>query len=352
MSDVPKLLLVTGAGASRNLSAFPDEPMPLMADWAERLRQSLGPELSSMSGLDGAQTGPEFEETLGSLLRWQETFDTTRRFARMTKPSPAHDEGIPNAVLQGMDHATGNLNVFTDRLHTSLFDEFGPERLNPEACAAAYEALFVAMGDPNGTPPDDLVIATTNYDRSLEIAFERMGITPRTGFHPHRFLTPQLTPMGLGEFRAGDPSIIYLHGAVGWYLTDTGAIMSTAADRGYNSTMGRPAVLYPDPKKQIERAETAALWAEFLDACKEATHILVLGHSLNDEHLVKALRDASHHARVAYVMYRGSEDAKSIVDDAIKAVRRQLGNGTVLVSGEFGPAPVLDASAVTAWFRA
>ena len=67
-----KFAVLTGAGASRDLSSSPDEPLPLMSDWAQRLRERLGPELSQMATLNHAESGPDFEETLGALFRWAE----------------------------------------------------------------------------------------------------------------------------------------------------------------------------------------------------------------------------------------------------------------------------------------
>ena len=43
-----------------------------MSDWAQRLRERLGPELSQMATLNHAESGPDFEETLGALFRWAE----------------------------------------------------------------------------------------------------------------------------------------------------------------------------------------------------------------------------------------------------------------------------------------
>lgn len=64
--SIGNLLLITGAGASRDLNAGDTEPLPLMQDWATRLRGELGPGLAQMTTLDKAETVPDFEETGGS----------------------------------------------------------------------------------------------------------------------------------------------------------------------------------------------------------------------------------------------------------------------------------------------
>jgi hypothetical protein len=183
------------------------------------------------------------------------------------------------------------------RLRGSLFNEFGFNRLSAAACENAYRLLFERIGGV----PDELVCSTTNYDRSLEIAFQSIGLPSRTGFTPDPLRTPTLDPRGLGEFEPGHPSVLYLYGAVGWYVRDDGSIISTPADAAHNPTLGRPAVFYPDPQKEVERTETAALWQAFLEALDNATHVLVVGHSLNDPHLLGALRAASDNIRGALV---------------------------------------------------
>jgi len=217
-----------------------------MQDWAERLRGRLGRELSVMTTLDQADSGPAFEETLGALFRWEAGLNDFNRFASMLKPSPAHDESIPGTVRTALQGARENMNQVTRVLNQSLFEEFGPGRLNPAACEAAYKRLLRLLV-PNGSHdlPLELICATTNYDRSLELAFEGIAVPVRTGFVPHPFRSPQLEPFQLGEFKRGSPSVIYLHGAVGWYVTPQGFITSVPADIGFNETLGRPAVLYP-----------------------------------------------------------------------------------------------------------
>ena len=268
---VTKVVLITGAGASKKLAREGAPDLPLMEDWARVLREHFGEQWASMAGLDLPSTGQEFEETLGALFRWGDSLDGFERFAPMTKPSPNHDETIPQTVLQAIENGRANLERVTEALHTTLYAEFGPARLDPARCEAAYRELFRMLAFGKADLPDELICATTNYDRSLEMAFAGLGVEPRTGFRPHPFLTSELDAQGLGKFVPGSPSVIYLHGAVGWHVTDSGSIVSRAANEGYNPSLGRPAVLYPDPTKEIERAETRDLWREFISGFKQRT---------------------------------------------------------------------------------
>jgi hypothetical protein len=61
----------------------------------------------------------------------------------------------------------------------------------------------------------------------------------------------------------------------------------------YNATLGEPALLMPDPKKDPGReAGVSALWTEFREALRRATRVFVAGHSLHDSVLVTELRRA------------------------------------------------------------
>lgn len=344
-----RLLILTGAGASRLLSRVPDEPLPLMQDWAERLRARLGPGLAGMSTLDSANTGLEFEQTLGALFAWELGLDPMLRFAEMARGSPETPDVVPQHVRQGVGNAQTNMAALTQTLHESLFDEFGPERLDDDACQRAYSSLLELVVHNPGQG-DAVVFATTNYDRSIEIALGLMDVVggPRTGFTPHPFRRTSLDPSGLGEFRP-EPSVVYLHGAVGWYVVEQSGesqIESRPADEAYNSTLGRPAVLYPDPTKEIERAETALLWGEFTRALKEATHVLVIGHQLNDPYLLDALKGAPAGVRVGYVAH--ADERMSISDDKRQRAEQLLPGATV-IPGEFGPQPRFDQDAWVAW---
>lgn len=198
--------------------------------------------------------------------------------------------------------------------------------------------------------PTELVVATTNYDRSIEIAFEEMGVALRTGFRPGlSFVPATLDAKDLGEFREGSPSVIYLHGAVGWQINDEGAIASRPASEKFNPTLGRPAVLYPDPTKEVERDETRDLWTEFRSALAAADVVLVLGHSLNDPHLRDALAEQQHRARIGVVRHAANGSAKALGAEKRGEITELLPEATV-IAGEFGPEPKLDKKAVRVLF--
>lgn len=342
-----KVVLVTGAGASKDLGAFPDEPLPLLSDWARRLRERLGAHLAEMTGLNDAKTGPEFEEILGSLFRWDETLELTNRFAPMTRPSPVADQEWDSQTRQAVRHARSNIDRLNRHLHESLFDEFGPERVANEAARDAYRALLSRFTGSGDELPEYLICATTNYDRSLEIAFGEMGVEARAGARGHGYLVPQLDTLGLGVFQSNSPSVIYLHGAVGWYEDEKGFITARPANEGFNETLGSPAVLYPDPNKELDRAETRALWENFHLALQEATHVLIVGHSLNDGHLVQIINQTVESPAKLGFLAHANDDLK-ISDEKREHINQALPN-TTIIPGVFGPKPRVDEGAWKQW---
>ncbi len=171
----------------------------------------------------------------------------------------------------------------------------------------------------------------------------------RTGFSAPAYRTPELDAEHLGRFELAEPSVLYLHGAVGWYRQDDGSIVSLPADRDYNPSLGAPAVLYPGPDKNMERAETAQLWNEFEAALQQATHVFVLGHGLNDDHLVSALRSTKAQLAVTYLR---PDDPTSNEAERVKQHERHIRQKlpkAVPVACRFGEPLQLDLEAVQLW---
>src|SRR5262249_45078168 len=84
--------------------------------------------------------------------------------------------------------------------------------------------------------------------------------------------------------------VLHLHGGVGWYLTDKNTVEFQGADQEFNSTLGKPGLLLPDPNKDPRALfGVNELWREFIDAIESSTHILIIGHSLHDRYLVEQI---------------------------------------------------------------
>jgi hypothetical protein len=344
----PRTLIITGAGASTQLGRN-GEAMPQMAGWAERLRHEIGHNLTVMTTLDQADDGPSFEATLGALFRFAESLPDVDSFAAMARQPPGHDQTWEAHLHQAAVHVRQNLAEFMGHLHRSLFDNFGPAQIDDGKAHAAYAALFARLGIDAAR--DELILATTNYDRSIERSFFVEGLPLRTGFVADGVNAPTLTAADLGTFSAGRPAAIYLHGAVGWYRHGDD-IISMPANLGYQQAQGDPAVLYPGPDKDVGRIQTKELWDEFVGAVASADRILVLGHSLHDDHLVDALATASAPLAVTYF----SQQAP-IAPSTAQAERNEerIANclpQATLVAATFGPEPSFDDPALKRWVDA
>ena len=142
---------------------------------------------------------------------------------------------------------------------------------------------------------------------------------------------------------------------MGWYERD-GEVLRHGADETYNRTLGTPVILYPDPEKDPTRdAAAQALWHEFGRALEGATHVLVLGHSLNDPALVHALSRIEPTIHLGIGVFEPLEHfdedwqglAREVSDETARV--RDLFPGAEPIPCNFGPEPKLRRDQVTRW---
>ena len=293
MAQPPNVVLVIGAGASRNL-AVGDKKMPLMPDLAAGMRGFLEDEVGSGAaramGLDGDITGPEFERIIRAFLRWRLAVPLNREFRSLG----VQGFGNPQTQIgQWITQSEQNSELALHAIRRCLFDLFGPSRIDNDKARMAYRKLM----NMAGLTRDRLVVATTNYDTCLEEGFKSVPNGVHTGFSSTEPFepAPRLDPRGMVE-RArseGKTPVIHLHGGVGWYR-QAGSIVWYPPGPEYQEGLGDPAILYPDPEKDPLAEEVINdLWNELDEALGLATHIVVIGHSLNDAPLVHSLARTS-----------------------------------------------------------
>jgi hypothetical protein len=313
-----RVLLITGAGASRNLGA---EVLPLMPDWSDALCEALDEKeqgLARASHLTPGLSGPDFEKNLGLLLRWEQVRHLEERFQGLGGPQPGSHT---NEVVKARTNASRRMALVMEAINTTLFEQFGQRRVDDGLAAMAYGELLEALGDPK------LILATTNYDRSGEAALEVLGHQVDTGFRPRPQGTPTLEPAELISDKAGKTPVIHLHGAVGWYERE-GRVGDYQGDLPYTPELGTPVVLYPDPEKDpTNDAVVSELWAEFEKTVDLVDSILVVGHSLHDPALVRSLRAIAPSKPVTVSVLHPEER---------KAAQTKI-PGAIAVQMEFGP---------------
>ncbi|HET9198378.1 MAG TPA: SIR2 family protein [Solirubrobacterales bacterium] len=314
------LLLVLGAGASRNLGK--QKPMPLMPDWSNALCEALDRAekgLADACGLEPGIDGPTFEKNLGLLLRWQGVRHLEQRFEGLGGPQPG---GVLGSVREARANTQRRMETVMKVINSTLYDQFGQLRIDYDLAVTAYSQILAE------TEGSQLVIATTNYDRAAESALRMAGHSTNTGFSGKPHMTPALDPSGMMDNLEAEIPVIHLHGAVGWYELE-GIVSDHYGDRPYNPTLGSPVVLYPDPEKDpTSDALVQQLWDQFAAAIELSDLILVIGHSLHDPALVGALSSAIADGTRVIVSY--------LDDEGGELIDRQLPNAHV-VQMRFGP---------------
>lgn len=327
-----KLLLITGAGASRKLNARGTDRIPLMGEWADALKHQFGPHLSRILGLDAVTTGQQFEELLGELTRWLQFKDLNMRFAPMLSRHDRYIKREVAALRRSIELAERRGEALEAALAETLIEKFGTSCFDAQGAAKAYDYLLRQIHKGR---PEEFICATTNYDRSLELALRELNFRVRTGFHHDGFGLPPLSPKDLGTF-AGQPAVLHLHGAVGWHR-DAANIVEVPLANSNHPEIGRPAVLYPSKNKVIEDSIVASIWTELDRALDQASHVFVLGHGLGDDHLVARLERVPVPLAVST---HQPEDAKRI---------RELLPDAKIVKIDFSPRPKIDTEAMNAW---
>lgn len=272
-----------------------------MGDWSDALCKALNRRESHLAAachLTPGMSGLEFEKNLGLLLRWQQVRHLEERFQDLGGPQAGSHA---NAVVKARENIGHRLDIVMETINITLYDQFGQRRVDDERARAAYGTLLGALGEP------ELVLATTNYDRVGESALAALGHDVDAGFRAQPERTPRLEPAGLVEERGTKTPVIHLHGAVGWYEQE-GSVGQYHADQRFNSSLGTPVVLYPDPDKDpTSDATVSELWTEFNVALEAAEAVLVIGHSLHDPALVRALRRVTK-SKPVVITYFDDED--------------------------------------------
>lgn len=352
-----KLVIVTGAGASTLLG--PDgQPMALMPTWCRALRGELAPQVPHLETTLEltwiGTTGEAFERAVGSYQRWARTFDTIERYM-----PTGHVQGRRSEpVTEWLRVARNTAKSFQDGLTKTLYRLFDLRAIDEHRAHQAYASLLRLVYPTSAAAEahSTLVFATTNYDPAIEVALLRMGLTFDDGRSSTVLGTPKLDPRGMIDRMGGNTiPVLHLHGSVGWYRvgneTDE-TIDIHGYDKDYNPTLGVPALLMPDPQKDpASEKGVSALWVEFRKALSLATHVLVAGHALHDEHLVDAIREAiARGAHVGVTFYRDPNqpidgDRETRDRDTITA---QL-PGAVHIAGQLGPDVYLHSNALQAW---
>jgi hypothetical protein len=352
------LVLVTGAGASCAFGVKGTR-LPLMSDWCDYLVGKLSQRISYLetTRLKPGMSGEEFETRLGDFLQEVEAF---RRIGGLLDSSVRfQDFGAATQMMSargvmGQWHAQAvhHHTEITRLVHQSLYELFADAAVDLDAATEAYQGLFGALGI---TGPDArLVYATTNYDAIGEHAIRRSGRIPDWGQPPSlsqdgeaRLVIPGLLN-GLPRY----VPVLHLHGRVGWFRRTDGRVYAADVVRN-EAGFGVPVVMLPDPDRVYDQDDVIiAMWREFAEALTRARRVLVLGHSLNDQYLIRALaQNVQPLDRVAVTVLADESDPREPHESAkplADKVYRSLG-GAAVVPIRFGAGAERDSPGLQTW---
>jgi hypothetical protein len=325
-----------------------------MAEWSNILVERLdavAPGFSWAVGLQPGLDGEKFERALGDFLQWARHFPLVNQFEALGRHDMAG--GTDSSVRAWIDQAKLRADRALEVINSSLWDEFGLSRVDVDEATKAYERLMQVFGCGPGLGTTTRVFfATTNYDRSGEAALASLNFivndaSVSSTWGGSRRISPE--SIRLWEDSALEIApYLHLHGAVGWYR-EAGGIRVDPADLRFDERQ-TPAVLYPDPKKDPYDEvgwEAHGLWEKLEEAISQATHVLVLGHSLHDEPLIAAISRSlppPMNATLAVTYYSADE-----LDRITDIVANRFPSRATIIRCDFHSSG--DFNEMAAWFQ-
>jgi len=237
--------------------------------------------------------GEGFERQLGRFLAWERSLPMTAELSDLGEANTF--SGAPRTFDAWYQNARSNASLINKVIFESLFQCFGLSAISSYAAMKSYQTLMALLRIEDRTNP--LTVATTNYDFAAETALQQLGFRPDWGEEPRTQISGGSPPVHLENLASaialGRTPVLHLHGRVGWYRQPNGQLVSISPDAPYIENYGLPGLLLPDPDKNYgEDEHFRVVWEEFRKAIESAARILVLGHSLNDAGLCKALKPA------------------------------------------------------------
>ena len=351
-------VLVTGAGASCAFGAG-GKRLPMMEEWSDHLVKALlnkGGHYLNLAGLGAGLSGPEFEEQLGRYLAARRSFPHAEQFIRATKDVQLGQYPSPAGYLESWyANVEAWLTEVDNTVSESLVQLFGRPELDVRAAARSYSDLLREVGvTPGGAT--SWVYATTNYDPVAELALQELGYPVNwgeqawagAGYGPLRI---ENLVKGIGAY----VPLLHLHGRAGWYRDSNGTAFATDAT-AFNKGFGTPIVMLPDLAKRYDEGDQVvnSLWTQFESVLERARAVLVMGHSLHDTLLVRALRDrVTPPWRLGVAIYghpdRDGEPANPN-DETPSIIDEQLGTAVQRIYMRFGDSKNSGIGGLRNWF--
>ncbi len=347
MSGKRKLLVVVGAGASRNLGVN-NQGLPLMADWMKTLKGELNAVVACASqilGLDGQfeDAGFEFEKKLTDFLEWERSIPKIKKLADLGFPNGFPD-GSQSNIAQWILQSESNARNLKEVILKSLFDNFSQSKVGSVSARDAYGAMLIQLGVQDGS---GLSFATTNYDPAIEIGLGELGLRPYWGEDLEHGSVRTLHFDSILSASANRIPVLHLHGRVGWYR-DSNRYVAYPPSQAFNPTM-QPAILLPDTAKNYSEDEmTREIWHQFEELVSTVERVVVIGHALHDNELVKVLATFKTPQRMAVMTYMENFDDHQQLAKAANSIRTLLPDVEIMPVN-FGPKSRFSEPQLKAW---
>jgi hypothetical protein len=343
----------------------------MMSGWATDLVDKLGMRAQQI-GITADMPGEMFEERLGAFLAFEKSLPILRPLAHLGTEGPPQ-MGVSGDFERWFAMASSAVGEIRRSLWDNLFTNFGRDRIDDEKAIRAYEHLHFAIRHADGSASQSaderdnaaesfIAHATTNYDTAIEIALESDksvevvdGFQRRSGRGSATYTPELLTGSDVRSSTRFVP-VVHLHGAVGWYSRPNGTVTAQPADEAYDDRR-IPALLLPDKNKVPAGFDSPAreTWLRFEQLLTMSTHVLVIGHSLHDAHVVDALRASN--ASICVIVHKRADPklrpGLAGTEDEVRRIRSLLKEVTLL-PGDFGSDHIekfFDVDQLVQWLR-
>lgn len=277
-----RVLLLVGAGTSVELG------VPTMAGLAEQFIEHA----------DQWKVEPKLvRDLLG------ETLDIEHLIERLDQICTARDSlesiGQDREILDCAD---------TLRAEVEWFVQHAAERVIPKEAQLLWGPVLRASSDI------ELTIASTNYDRAIELAANAYGIALDDGYTA---FGNSETSSWQGFTNEGNATrLVKLHGSTDWYIENSSGeprklrhpmpLFGRAALKMPTGLELGSALILPSREKLLTRRPYPRLSQAFLNAADACELAVVIGSSLRDHHLRGAVQSIAGRVPVFFVNRQGS----------------------------------------------
>lgn len=295
-----KFLLFTGAGASVELGV--PSMRPLVAQFRDHLEeQNVDQQVIDKISDRISDSNFDMENLVEDLDKMDQGQDTLGRWGESIEhPMEPH--------------------ISVVRAEAEWFIQYICERIQKSAATTLWRSTLREISD------HDVVIATTNYDRAIEVASSRMDVDLSDGFS--KFEQKEwVSWTGFEDF--SEPLLLKLHGSTDWYLSqgDDDNVWKlrhpmpvwgevTLNVSGQEEIHLESAAVLPSREKKVRHPPYPELNAKFREHALDSEFAIFLGTSLRDPEIRDIFQNCASRFPTFLVNPSPGLDIELSLDDA------------------------------------